>query len=129
MIAASKLYKISKEQKPQIVDEVLKGVEEHIAERCVQEANKGNTSYSIYLKSTYKYAEDLLFERCIKLVKEFEDYGYKISIDDAGDDMKVEYILTFSWDGNVIIKESRRFGRNYHLYDTNSGIITDNKIE
>ncbi|MCM1232307.1 MAG: hypothetical protein NC489_19465 [Ruminococcus flavefaciens] len=122
MITADELYEISKKQKSTLVKEVLNGVKEHIIERCTEEANKGNTWYSIYLKETYKYTEDLLFKECIKLVKEFENKRYKVSIDNAGNDIKINYILTFSWDGNVVAREGIRLGKNYHLYDTDNGI-------
>jgi len=121
---ASKLYEITKKQQPKLVEKVMDGVKEHIIMRCVQYASKGDTCYSIYLKGTYKYVEDLLFEKCLKLIKDFEDKGYKVSIDDCGDNKCISYVLTFSWDGNLVTRKGRgHYDVNYHLYDTDNGII------
>lgn len=121
---ADKLYEISKKQRPVLVEKVMNGIKEHIIMRCEQYANKGDTCYSIYLNGTYKYAEDLLFEKCLELIKEFENKGYKVSIDDCGSGNHINYILTFSWDGNLVTREGAGFGKNRHLYDTNNGVFT-----
>ena len=81
---AQELYEISKIKAPEIVSDILNGVKEHIIQRCEQEANKGATYYSIYLKKGLSYTKDLLLEECIKLAKEFENNGYKVSIEDNG---------------------------------------------
>lgn len=50
---ATELYEISKTKVPEIVADILKGVREHIIQRCEEEANKGATYYSIYLLNQY----------------------------------------------------------------------------
>ena len=122
MKSAKELYKISKEQAPLLVEGVLDGVKEHSIERCEEEANVGSTSYSIYLKQTRDFAKELLLEKCIELVKDFEDNGYKVSIDDSGNGYYINFIITFSWDGVIRKKYNRHFGACKHLYDTENGI-------
>lgn len=122
MKTAKELYKISKEQAPLLVKAVLDGVKEHSIERCEEEANKGSTYYSIYLKQTLGFAKELLLKECIKLVKDFEENGYKISIDDSGNGYYINFIITFSWDGIVHKKGSCSLYSREHLYDTDKGI-------
>ena len=50
MKTAQELYKIAQTKPSEIVAGILDGVREHIIQRCEQEANKGATYYSIYLK-------------------------------------------------------------------------------
>lgn len=40
MKTAQELYKISKTKAPEIVDEILKGVKEHVIQKCEEEACK-----------------------------------------------------------------------------------------
>ena len=47
---AQELYEISQTKAPEIVADILEGVREHVIQRCEDEANKGATYYSIYLK-------------------------------------------------------------------------------
>lgn len=122
MKSAKELYKISKEQAPLLVKGVLNGVKEHCIERCEEEANIGSTTYAIYLKQTRKFAKELLLEKCIELVKDFEDSGYKVSIDDSGNGYYINFIITFSWDGVVRKKNDKHFDIYTHLYDTENGI-------
>lgn len=63
MKTAKELYKISKEQAPLLVKNVLDGVKKHCITRCEEEANIGSTSYSIYLKQTRAFAKELLLEK------------------------------------------------------------------
>ena len=49
---AEELYKITLDRRPEIVERILVGVREHIIERCEEEANRGNTQYTIYLIKT-----------------------------------------------------------------------------
>ena len=123
MKSANELHEISKKQTPIIVNKVLDGVKEHCIHRCIQEANGGSTYYSIYLKQARSFVREVLLEECIKLAKEFEDNGYKVSIDDSGNGYYINLIMTFSWDGNVKCKESNSFGMKRHLYDTERGVI------
>ena len=123
MKSASELHEISKKQAPILVKKVLDGVREHCIHRCLQEANDGSTYYSIYLKQTRSFAKELLLEECIKLAKEFEDNEYKVSIDDSGNGYYIDFIMTFSWDGNVKCRESNSFSMKRHLYDTERGVI------
>ena len=121
MKTASELYEISKTQAPKIVAGILEGVREHIIQRCEQEANKGATYYSIYLKRGYAFVKDLLLQECIKLVKEFENNNYKVTIEDDGNDYYVNFILTFSWNSYPApINES--FGHAELLYVTDRNI-------
>ena len=122
---AQELYKISKMKAPEIVAGILDGVREHIIERCEEEANKGATYYSIYLKKGLSFTKDLLLEECIKLVKEFEDNGYKVSIEDSGNGYYADFIMRFSWNDRLIEFNGRSFGHNKLLYTTDDGLITD----
>ena len=124
MKTAQELYKISPIKAPEIVSDILNGVKEHIIQRCEQEANKGATYYSIYLKKGLSYTKDLLLEECIKLAKEFEDNGYKVSIEDSGNGCYVDFIMRFSWNDKVVEFDGRSFGHNELLYTTDNGIIT-----
>ena len=123
MKLAKELYDITKQQGPKLVKTILDGVKEHSIKRCEEEANKGSTYYSIYLKQTYKFVEDLLFKECIELIKEFEDNGYQISIDNSENSFYINFIITFSWDGNIHKIKDKYFGCYEHLYDTEHGII------
>lgn len=125
MKSANELHEISKKQAPTIVNKVLDGVKEHCIHRCIQEANGGSTYYSIYLKQALSFVREVLLEECIKLAKEFEDNGYKVSIDDSGNGYYIDFIMTFSWDGNVKCKESNSFGMKRHLYDTDNGVVNE----
>lgn len=129
MKSASELHEISKKQTPIIVNKVLDGVKEHCIYRCIQEANGGSTYYSIYLKQARRFVREVLLEECIKLVKEFEDNGYKVSIDDSGDGYYIDFIITVSWDGKVKTREKATFHNNKHLYDTDSGVISIEDLE
>lgn len=126
MKTAKELYEISKEQAPLLVKGVLGGVKEHSIQRCEEEANKGFTCYSIYLNQTRDFAKELLLKECVELVKEFEENGYKVSIDDSGNRYYVNFIITFSWDETIHKKYDRHFGTYEHLYDTESGILDFN---
>lgn len=121
--SASELYEISKEQIPILVKEVLEGVREHIIEKCIQEANSGSTYYSIYLKEIRSFAKELLLEECIKLANEFEDNGYKVSIDTFNNSNHSRLVLTFSWDGNVRECGDKQFSFKTCLYNTENGLI------
>ena len=114
MKTAQELYEFTMEQKSQIVDKVLRGVKEHIIECLDRESKKGATYYSIYLNETHSFVKDLLLKECIKLSHEFEENGYKVSIDDSGNGYYVNFILTVSWDGKVKARETG----DRHLYDT-----------
>lgn len=123
MKSAKELYEISKEQATLLVKAVLNGVKEHCITRCEEEANIGSTTYAIYLKQTREFAKELLLEKCIELVKDFEENGYKVSIDDSGNGYYISFIITFSWDGFVRKKYDKHFGVYKHLYDTENGIV------
>jgi hypothetical protein len=125
MKSAKKLYEISKEQSSQLVKSVLNGVKERAIERCEEEANKGFTYYSIYLHQTFGFAKELLLNKCIELIKEFENNGYQISIDDSGNGYYINFIITFSWDGNIHKNKDKHFDIYEHLYDTEHGIIQE----
>ena len=121
---AQELYKISQIKAPEIVSDILNGVKEHIIQRCEQEANKGATYYSIYLKKGLFYIKDLLLEECIKIAKEFENNGYKVSIEDSGNGYYVDFIMRFSWNDKVVKFDGKSFGHNKLLYTTDNEIIT-----
>lgn len=122
---AQELYEISQTKAPEIVAGILDGVREHIIERCEEEANKGATYYSIYLKKGLFYTKDLLLEECIKIAKEFENNGYKVSIEDSGNGYYANFVIRFSWDDKIVKFNDRSFGHNELLYTTDSGAITD----
>ena len=125
MKTAQELYEISKKKAPEIVTEILDGVREHIIQRCEEEANKGATYYSIYLKKGLSFIKDLLLEECIKLVKEFEDNGYKVSIEDTGNDYYADFVMRFSWNGRLSEFNEKSFGHNELLYTTDDRLATD----
>lgn len=124
MKTAQELYKISQTKAPEIVADILDGVREHIIHRCVQEANNGSTNYSIYLKKGNSFVKDLLLQECIKLAKEFENNGYKVSIEYGCNGHYVDFVMRFSWNDKVV-EFDRSFGHNELLYTTDDGIITD----
>lgn len=124
MRTAQELYEISKTKAPEIVADILDGIREHITQRCEQEANKGATYYSIYLKKGLSFTKDLLLEECVRIVKEFEGNGYKVSIEDYGNGYYVDFVIHFSWDGKVVEFDGRSFGHKELLYTTDNGIIT-----
>ena len=124
MKTAQELYEISQTKAPEIIADILDGVREHIIQRCEQEANKGATYYSIYLKKGLSFIKDLLLEECIKIAKEFEDNGYKVSIEDNGNGYYVDFIMRFSWNDKVVEFDGKSFGHNELLYTTDNGIIT-----
>ena len=121
---AQELYEISKNKAPEIVAGILDGVREHIIQRCEEEANKGATYYSIYLNKGLSFIKDLLLEECIKIAKEFEDNGYKVSIEDNGNGYYVDFIMRFSWNDKVVKFDGKSFGHNELLYTTDNEIIT-----
>ena len=120
MKTAMELYEISKTKAPEIVEDILKGVREHVIQRCEEEANKGATYYSIYLKKGLFLTKTLLLEECIKLAKEFEENGYKVSIEDNGNGYYVDFIMYFSWSGELIKFDVRSFDYNELLYTTDN---------
>jgi predicted hydrocarbon binding protein len=122
MRTASELYEFSKSQTPILVTEILKGVREHIIESCERDAAQGSTYYNIYLKKGRAFIKEALLDECIKMVKEFEEKGYKISIDDSGNGYYIDFIITTSWDG-VVKKHSsyKSLSTCKHLYDTENG--------
>ena len=115
---AQELYKISQIKEPEIVAAILEGVREHIIQRCAEEANKGATYYSIYLKKGLYFVKDLLLEECIKVAKEFEDNGYKVSIEDSGNGYYANFVMRLSWDDKIVKFNDRSFGHNELLYVT-----------
>lgn len=125
MKTAQELYEISQIKSPEIVADILKGVREHIIRRCEEEAEKGATDYSIYLKRGLSFTKALLLEECIKIAKEFEDNGYKVSIEDSGNGYYVEFIMRFSWNNKVVKFNGESFGHNKLLYTTDNGLVTD----
>lgn len=125
MKTAQELYKISQVKAPEIVAGILDGVREHIIERCEEEANKGATYYSIYLKKGLSFTKDLLLEECIKLAKEFEENGYKVSIEDIGNGYYVSLVMRFSWSDRIVWFDGGSFGHNKLLYTTDDGLIID----
>lgn len=122
---ATELYEISKNKAPEIVAGILDGVREHIIQRCEEEANKGATYYSIYLKKGLYFVKDLLLEECIKVAKEFEDNGYKVSIEDSGNGYYANFVMRLSWDDKIVKFNDRSFGHNELLYTTDNGLVTD----
>ena len=115
--SAKELYEISQESAPKIVADILNGVRTHVIQRCEEEAYNGATSYTICLKNELSYVRNLLLDECIKIAKEFENEGYKVSIDDYGNGYYVSFHMTFSWCGEI------KFSERYCLYNTDRGLI------
>ena len=124
MKTAQELYEISQTKAREIIADILDGVREHIIQRCEQEANKGATYYSIYLNKGLSFIKDLLLEECIKIAKEFEDNGYKVSIEDNGNGYYVDFIMRFSWNDKVVKFDGKSFSHNELLYTTDNEITT-----
>ena len=122
MKTAKELYELSKNKTPEKVKKVLDGVREHVIMRCEEEANKGATYYSIYLDKDLVYIKDMLLKECITLAKEFEDAGYKVSIEDNGNGYYINFIIRFSWNGKVP-PLYKGFGHCELLYTTDKGIV------
>lgn len=118
MKKATELYEISKKQTPLLVANVMQGLKEHTIKRCEQEAKKGSTYYVMYLNKGTRFIKAALFAEVLKLVREFEKEGYKVSIEDDGNEYFVEYIITFSWNGLVLDCSGRSLDNRTHLYDT-----------
>ena len=129
MRRAEELYEFTMQQKPKLVEAVLEGVREHIIECLDRDSKRGATNYSIYLKKERAFVKDLLLEECIKLAKDFEENGYKISIDDSGNGYYIDFIVTVSWDSKVKTCEKAIFHNNRHLYDTDNGVINAEDLE
>lgn len=123
MKTAQELYEISQTKAPEMVTGILEGVREHIIKRCEEEANKGATYYSIYLKRGLCFIKDLLLAECVALVKEFEDNGYKVTIEDDGNDYYLDLIITFSWNEREVDCCGDAIGGNKLLYKTSCGIV------
>lgn len=117
---AKELLELSKTRNKEFATKVLSGLRESIIEGCIARASEGYTFCSIDLENMPLYPKDILLEKCVEIVSEFEksDYGYIVSIDDYNNDKKI--VLTFSW-------EDRLHGdipcRRNHLYDTYREIL------
>lgn len=118
---AEELYKITIDRRPEIVERILVGVREHIIERCEEEANRGNTQYTIYLIKGNIIVKDMLLAKCVELAKEFEKLGYNVVIKnykDAGDEY-VDFAITVSW-GNESNDTYKDYDNVEVLYMTNN---------
>lgn len=122
MKTAKELYEFTLAQAPKLVADILDGVHEHMVHRCEQEAAKGSTYYTIYLKKGFSFTKDLLLNECIKMVKDFEDAGYKITIEDSGNGYYVDFEITISWDGKSKKGKNYLLSKPTFLYDTDFGI-------
>lgn len=125
MKTAQELYKISQTKAPEIVANILDGVREHVIQKCEERANSGATNYTIYLRDSLYFTKELLLRECIKLVKEFEDKGYKVSIEDDGNGYYVNLVISFSWCDREIEYDKNFIRHKTPLYTTDGGIITD----
>lgn len=107
-----------------MVNNILDGIKEHAIERCEQEARRGNLCYTLRLKQGVYFIKDLLLHECIKMAKEFENNGYYISIRDISrfDSHYINFLITFSWDGDVVFG---KFEDRRCLYDTKHGVLED----
>lgn len=123
MKTAEELFEISNKTVPEKVAQILDGVREHIIARCEEEANNGATYYEIQLKSCVHYLKDLLLEECIKLVKEFEDNGYKIVIKDKGNGYYLNFSIIISWNGKEKNDNGFVLAQGKILYTTEKGVI------
>jgi len=122
MRTAKELYEFTLAQSPKLVADILDGVHEHMVNRCEGEAEKGSTHYTIYLKKGYGFIKELLLDECIKMVKDFEDAGYKITIEDTGNGYYVDFEITVSWDGKARKSDAKLLHKPKFLYDTDYGI-------
>lgn len=120
------MYELSRVQTPKLVAEILDGVREHVIKRCEEEAKKGATFYFIYLREGSHFIKEDLLVECIKLAKEFENNGYKVSIENSGNGCYVNFVMSFSWNGEVVKVTRRGFGKNEFLYDSDNGVFKEN---
>ena len=121
MKTAEHLYELSLSSGPQIVRDILKNVKTHMIVKCQEYASQGGTCYEISLRRTREFVKPILLDECIKLVKEFEDKGYLISIDDCGNGYWLDYTITISWNGHLV-KKTDSLRSIKHLYDTKHGL-------
>lgn len=56
---------------------------------------------------------------------QFEDNGYKVSIEDSGNGYYANFVMRLSWDDKIVKFNDRSFGHNELLYVTDDWIITD----
>lgn len=126
MKSAKELYQITLAQTPMLVEKVLDGVREHIIESCERDAKLGAVYYTIHLKRAHGFIKEELLKECIKLAKEFEKEEYKVCIEDTGNGYYVNFSMTFSWNGQIEEGLLKRYGKRYHLYDTDNGIDLEN---
>ena len=117
---AEELCKITLDRRPEIVERILAGVREHIIERSEEEANRGNTHYTIHLTKGNIVVKDLLLIECIKLANEFEKCGYNVVIRNYKD-INNEYVsfrITVYW-GNENDYTYKDYDNIEVLYNTN----------
>ena len=117
---AEELCKITLDRRPEIVERILAGVREHIIERSEEEANRGNTHYTIHLTKGNIVVKDLLLIECIKLANEFEKCGYNVVIRNYKD-INNEYVsfrITVYW-GNKNDYTYKNHDNIEVLYETN----------
>ena len=118
MKKAEDLYEIAKKQTPILVKNIMQNVKQHTEKRCLEEATKGSTYYTMYLRKGTKFIKEELFRAVLEYIREFEKEGYKVSIEDDGNDYFVEFVITFSWNGLVLDCNGSTLEYRTHLYDT-----------
>lgn len=118
MKTAEELMRITKSKIPDLVLDIMDGVEEHIIKRIEEEANKGSTYYTINLKKSINFIKEELLKECMNLAKIFEDSGYLVSIDDDGNGYYIDFMISLSWNGELYIPRGYISKLN-HLYETN----------
>lgn len=123
MKTAAELLEISNKTIPEKVARILDGVREHIIARCEEEANNGGTCYEMRLNTTVHYLKNYLLEECVKLVKEFEDNGYKIVIKDKGNGYYLNFSIIISWNGKEKNDNGFALIQGKILYTTEKGVI------
>lgn len=106
---AQELYKISKLKEKELIENKLKDIKKIILQKTEERANDGLTYCTIFDENEIRL-KDILIDKYIKLVKEFENQGYKVSISVVNNDFIVIFTIYLSWDNKV---RSENYGLLY----------------
>lgn len=100
MKKAQELYKISKLKEKELIENKLKDIKKIISLKMEKSANDGFTYCTIFDESEIRL-KDILIDKYIKIVKEFENQGYKVSISVIDNSFIAIFTIYLSWDNKV----------------------------
>lgn len=101
MNTARELYEISKTSNLRIIKNIIKETKEYIIQRVESESNNGFVYSEIWLTRRPIQLKDFLIDGYIKLAKEFENNGYKVSINICENEFGIYFIITLSWNDEI----------------------------